>query len=126
MLKYLKLFIWILLSCMPILCNTYFMYHLMQDANIDDKSESRLYIGNLDLRITEWDLLTSHKTWLCVFVVCFMHILSYLFFHFLFNAFQSFFAQNVFALWKDNFWGFLMAHTWPKTRGATRLCFHPV
>lgn len=29
------------------------MYHLMQDANIDDKSESRLYIGNLDLRITE-------------------------------------------------------------------------
>ncbi|CAJ1952864.1 unnamed protein product [Sphenostylis stenocarpa] len=29
----------------------------MQDPNIDDKCESRLYIGNLDLRITEAALL---------------------------------------------------------------------
>lgn len=61
---------WIFIFPMSLYCATYFMYCWMQDPNgsIDDKSENRLYIGNLDLRITEWDILTPQQG-LLVFTV---------------------------------------------------------
>ena len=82
-----------------------------------DKLECRLYVGNLDFRISEW-------------VTCFLYIYLLLFkacpcvlqVNIVVLFFQVRCNQDVFPLWKDYSRGFPVAHTRSKERRTPGLC----